>query len=178
MRTGIGYDAHRFRDGMHVILGGVRIPHDKALDGHSDADVLLHAIMDAVLGAAGGPDVGVLFPNDDPTYLGISSLELAAAVRRRILGMGFQVTQIDCVLIAEEPKISPHRQAMVRAISSAFGVAEQFVAVKATTNEGMGFVGRREGICAIAVALLGDAGSSSGAGPGPRASPCEGVGLQ
>ena len=157
MRTGIGYDVHRFRDGDGVTLGGVRIPYHRALEGHSDADVLLHALMDAVLGAGGLPDIGVLFPDTYPAYLGASSVDLANTVRRHIGRKGLRVTQVDCVLVAEEPKISPYRSQMKSAIASAFGLEEGSVGLKATTNEGLGFVGRGEGICAFAVALLDDA---------------------
>jgi len=157
MRTGIGYDVHRFCDGEAVTLGGTRIPYGRGLQGHSDADVLVHALMDAVLGAAGLPDIGVLFPNDDPAYLGRSSIELAALVRRRVEQKGLKVLQLDSVLIAEEPKIAPYRSRMKSAIAPAFGIPEEFVGIKATTNEGLGFVGRREGICALATALLDNA---------------------
>jgi len=157
MRTGIGYDVHRFCDGEAVTLGGVRIPYGRGLEGHSDADVLVHALMDAVLGAAGLPDIGVLFPNDDPVYAGRSSIELAAKVRRQVEQKGLRVTQVDCVLIAEEPRISPHWSQMKSAIALAFGLPEEYVGIKATTNEGLGFVGRREGICALAIALLDNA---------------------
>ncbi|MDP2858138.1 MAG: 2-C-methyl-D-erythritol 2,4-cyclodiphosphate synthase [Bacillota bacterium] len=157
MRVGIGYDVHRFRDGNAVTLGGVRIPYHRGLEGHSDADVLLHALMDAVLGAGGLPDIGVLFPDTDPAYLGASSVDLAAVVRQQIGQKGLRVTQVDCVLVAEEPKISPYRAQMRSAIASAFGLEEGSVGLKATTNEGLGFVGRGEGICAFAVALLTDA---------------------
>jgi len=139
------------------MLGGVRIPYHRGLEGHSDADVLLHALMDAVLGAGGLPDIGILFPDTDPAYLGASSVDLANAVRRQIGLKGFRVTQVDCVLVAEEPKISPYRSQMKSAIASAFGLEEDSVGLKATTNEGLGFVGRGEGICALAVALLDDA---------------------
>ena len=159
-RVGIGYDAHRFREDTGgfasgaVTLGGVRIPSAHGLEGHSDADVLVHAVMDAVLGASGGPDIGALFPNTDATYRGISSLNLAEQVRAYIEDKGFRVMQIDATIIAETPRISPHRDAMADRIASAFGLRPDSVCVKATTNERMGFIGRGEGIAAMAVATL------------------------
>jgi len=154
IRIGTGYDAHKFKPGSSVVLGGVTIPYDRSLDGHSDADVLTHAIMDAVLGAAGGPDIGVLFPNNEPAYRGISSIELANRVRAYVLGKGYRIVQIDSTLIAEGPKISAHRAELAANIAAALGISPEDAGIKATTNEGMGFVGRGEGMAAIAVAQI------------------------
>lgn len=154
MKIGIGFDIHRLGDGREVILGGVRIPFDKGLIGHSDADVLLHAICDAMFGAAGEGDIGVHFPNTDPLYKGISSMELLKKTRDIIAGRGFRVSNIDSVVIAEGPKVSPYRDAMIKNIAAALEVEPGRVHVKATTGEGLGSIGRGEGIAAYAVCLL------------------------
>ncbi len=151
---GIGYDAHRLVDGRPCILGGVEIPHPRGLEGHSDADALLHAIMDAMLGAAGLPDIGKHFPPGDRRFHNISSLELLASVRAMVEERGWRVANVDSTLMAEEPRVGPHVAAMKEAISSALGIPVDVVGIKATTNEGMGFVGRGEGIAAMAVVLL------------------------
>lgn len=153
-RVGMGYDVHKLVEGRPCILGGVKIPHNKGLDGHSDADVLLHAIMDALLGAAGLSDIGQNFPNTDPAYKNISSLQLLREVSLKISKAGFQIGNIDATVVAEEPKIGEHVMKMKELISELLNVQISSVGIKATTNEQMGFVGRGEGIAAFAVALL------------------------
>jgi 2-C-methyl-D-erythritol 2,4-cyclodiphosphate synthase len=154
MRVGIGYDVHAFTPGDQVTLGGVRIEHTRSLSGHSDADVLVHAIMDALFGAAGLPDIGVHFPDSDPAYSGISSLRLLELTVSILKEKGYQVVNIDSTLIAEEPKVAVHRAQMAFNIAGLLGVSPGDVGVKATTNERMGFIGRGEGIAAMAVALI------------------------
>ena len=152
--TGIGYDIHRFIEGRPLILGGVEIPHLHGLDGHSDADVLSHAIADAVLGALGLPDIGHYFPPGDPDCAGICSLEILEKSRELAADAGFQIINIDATLIAEAPKILPHREAMRTNIGNALGIPPARVGIKATTNEMLGAIGRREGIAAMAVAQV------------------------
>lgn len=154
VRAGIGYDVHAFCGGDSLVLGGVRMPHSRSLLGHSDADVLVHAMMDAVLGAAGEPDIGALFPDSDPAYKGISSLDLASKVAQRVAEAGLSVINIDSMLLAESPRIGDYRREMICRVSAAFGIQPSCVGIKATTNEGLGFIGREEGIAAFAVALL------------------------
>ena len=153
-RIGFGYDIHPLIEGRRLMLGGVEIPSSRGLDGHSDADVLLHALCDALLGAAGLPDIGHLFPNTDPAYAGISSLKLLAEVSERLLSVGFRVGNVDLTLIAEAPKIAPYVPRMRDAIADALRILPGRVGIKATTNEGLGSLGRGEGIAAHAVALL------------------------
>lgn len=153
-RIGCGYDVHRFAEGRPLILGGVEIPSDRGLDGHSDADVLCHAIADALLGAAGEADIGHHFPNTDPTLAGISSLTLLERVREILHRSGFFIGNIDAMLIAEAPKIAPHLTLMRERIGRALRLEPGAVGIKATTNERMGFVGRGEGIAALASALI------------------------
>ena len=150
--TGIGYDVHRFTTGRPLILGGVEIPHSHGLDGHSDADVLAHAIADAVLGAVGERDIGHHFPNSDESIRGISSLEILRQICFLLAGKNSRVINVDATLIAEAPKIAPHVAAMRANIAEALGIPVGRVGVKATTNERMGFLGRGEGIAALAVA--------------------------
>jgi 2-C-methyl-D-erythritol 2,4-cyclodiphosphate synthase len=152
--TGIGYDVHRFVEGRPLVLGGVEIAHDRGLDGHSDADVLSHAIADALLGAAGERDIGHFFPNTDESIRGISSLDILRHVRENLAAKGVSIVNIDSTLIAEEPKIAPHLDRMKEAISAALGLPSDRIGIKATTNEGMGFLGRGEGIAAMAVASV------------------------
>jgi 2-C-methyl-D-erythritol 2,4-cyclodiphosphate synthase len=152
--VGIGYDVHRFAEGRPLVLGGVEIPYDRGLDGHSDADVFSHAIADAILGAAGECDIGHFFPNTDESIRGISSLEILRRVRETLAAKGIQIINIDATLIAEEPKISPHLPAMKAALSEALSIAPEWIGIKATTNEGLGFLGRGEGIAAMAVASV------------------------
>jgi len=152
--TGLGYDIHRFVAGRPLILGGVEIPHDRGLDGHSDADVLSHAIADAVLGAIGEQDIGHHFPNTDPSIRGISSLEILEKAVNLARTRGARINSIDATVIAEAPKIGPHVFAMRERIAGALGMPAARVAVKATTNEGLGSIGRGEGIAAMAVASV------------------------
>ena len=152
--TGIGYDVHRLVADRPLVLGGVEIPHPLGLDGHSDADVLCHAIADAILGAAGELDIGHLFPNTDPTIRGISSLEILRRVRAVLDEKSIQLQNIDATLIAEEPKISPHLALMKERIGDALGLPPSRVGIKATTNESLGFLGRGEGMAAIASACV------------------------
>ncbi len=152
--SGIGYDVHRFAEGRPLILGGVGIPHSHGLDGHSDADVLCHAIADAILGAIGERDIGHHFPNDDESIRGISSLEIVRKAAELVASQGGRVLNIDASLIAEAPKISPHLDAMKANLAVALGIPAKRVGVKATTNEKLGFIGRREGIAAMAVATV------------------------
>lgn len=154
LRVGLGYDVHAFAQGRKLILGGVEIPHHQGLDGHSDADVLLHAISDALLGATRLGDIGKLFPDTDPAYKGADSLKLLEAVADRVREAGFQILDIDCVIAAQAPKLSPHRDAMRANIAHACDIALENVGVKATTTEHLGFEGREEGISAQAVALV------------------------
>lgn len=152
--TGIGYDVHRLVMDRPLILGGVRIEFSLGLEGHSDADVLCHAIADALLGAAGEPDIGHMFPNTDPSIRGISSLEILRKVRARLNELSVTIHNVDATLIAEEPKISPHLAAMKAKVGEALGLPTSRVGIKATTNEGMGFPGRGEGMAALATACV------------------------
>jgi 2-C-methyl-D-erythritol 2,4-cyclodiphosphate synthase len=152
--TGIGYDVHRLVADRPLILGGVEIPHSLGLDGHSDADVLCHAIADAVLGAAGEPDIGHLFPNTDPTIRGISSLEILRRVRSVLEEKSIRLHNIDATLIAEEPRIAPHLSEMKNRVGAVLGLSPARVGIKATTNESMGFLGRGEGMAALATACV------------------------
>lgn len=154
LRIGHGYDVHRLTDGRALILGGVNIPYDKGLDGHSDADVLLHAVMDALLGAAALGDIGKLFPDSDDAYLNISSMLLLEKVAQTLQKAGYAVVNIDATLIAQAPKIGPYRDEMRRNIASALALNVSQVNVKATTEEHLGFTGTGEGMAAHAVALI------------------------
>jgi 2-C-methyl-D-erythritol 4-phosphate cytidylyltransferase/2-C-methyl-D-erythritol 2,4-cyclodiphosphate synthase len=157
IRTGFGYDVHAFaapEAGRQLFLGGVAIPHDRGLEGHSDADVLLHAVCDALLGAASLGDIGILFPNTDDTYKGISSLRLLAIVGERLARAGWRIVNIDATVVAEAPRLMPHRAAMQQAMAACLGLEADRVSVKATTSEKMGFVGRQEGIACWAVATV------------------------
>jgi 2-C-methyl-D-erythritol 2,4-cyclodiphosphate synthase len=152
-RVGLGYDVHRFIAGRPLVLGGVAIPWQQGLDGHSDADVLTHAIMDALLGAAGLGDIGVHFPPSDEAWRDARSLDLLVMVRD-LLPDGWNIENIDATIVAEQPKIGPYREAMSQAIAEALRIAPSRINIKATTNEGLGFVGRAEGIAALASAAL------------------------
>ena len=152
--VGIGYDVHRFAEGRKLILGGVEIPHTHGLDGHSDADVLCHAIADAILGTIGERDIGHHFPNTDPAIRGISSLEIVRKAAALVADRGGRINNIDSTLIAEAPKIGAHLTAMKASLASVLGIDATRVGIKATTNEGMGFLGRGEGIAATAVASV------------------------
>lgn len=157
MRVGIGYDSHRFAAGRKLILGGVEIPHDRGLDGWSDADAVAHALTDAVLGAAGLGDIGRLFPPDEPRWKGVDSLELLAEAYRRVTAAGLRFAQGDITVVVERPKLAPFVDRMRERLAGALTVAPTAVSVKAKTNEGMGWIGRGEGVAAIAIALLVEA---------------------
>lgn len=154
IRIGIGYDVHQLVEGYPCILGGVEIPHDKGLKGYSDADVLLHAICDALLGAAGEGDLGRHFPEGDPKWKGVSSLRLLEEVASILLQKGYQVINIDSVIIAEKPRVAPFAEPMKVNISRRLSIDPTAVSIKATTNEKIGFIGRGEGIAAQAVCLI------------------------
>jgi 2-C-methyl-D-erythritol 2,4-cyclodiphosphate synthase len=154
MRIGTGYDVHRLAEGRKLIIGGVDISFEKGLFGHSDADVLLHAICDAMLGAAGLGDIGRHFPDTAPIYKDISSLMLLEEVRRLLAEAGFRVNNVDATIVAEKPKMAPHIPSMVTNIAAAIKVDRSAINVKATTTEGLGFAGRGEGMAAYAVALI------------------------
>ena len=154
LRIGHGYDVHRLVEGRKLILGGVDIPWERGLLGHSDADVLTHAVMDALTGAARLGDIGKLFPDTDPAYAGISSLKLLAEVGRLLSERGYQVVNIDATLLAQAPKVGPYKQAMAENMARALGSQPDQVNVKATTEEGLGFTGDGSGMAAHAVVLL------------------------
>ena len=154
MRVGMGYDVHKLTEGRDLILGGVTIPWEKGLLGHSDADVLIHAVMVALLGAAALGDIGKHFPDTDPAYKGISSLKLLEHVMCLLKRNGFSVGNVDAVIIAQKPKMAPHIPQMRKNLAEAMGIPEGRVNVKATTEEGLGFTGRGEGIASQAVCLL------------------------
>ena len=153
-RSGIGYDVHQFAEGRQLVLGGVNIPHTRGLAGHSDADVLAHAIADAILGAIGEPDIGYWFPPTDESIEGISSLKILEKAAELVRAKGGFIENIDSSLVAEEPKVMPHAPAMKEAIGKALGLEAGDIGIKATTNETMGFVGRGEGIAALASASI------------------------
>lgn len=153
-RVGIGYDVHCFEEGRPLILGGVEIPHTRGLKGHSDADVLCHAIADAVLGSLGLPDIGFYFPPTDASIEGICSLRILEKCSALAAEKGFTISNVDASLVAEAPKVMKHAPAMKEKIAAALGITPDQVGVKATTNERMGFVGREEGIAAMAVACV------------------------
>jgi 2-C-methyl-D-erythritol 2,4-cyclodiphosphate synthase len=153
-RVGTGFDAHAYENGVPLVLGGVRIDHPRGMSGHSDGDVLAHALTDAVLGAAGMEDIGALFPSGDPALAGADSIELLREAWRRVRDAGWELENADVVLIGEEPRLAPHRDAMRARLADALGVVSERVAVRATTTDGLGFTGRREGLAAQAVALL------------------------
>ena len=154
MRAGTGYDVHRFAEGRELVLCGIKIPHEKGLLGHSDADVATHAIMDALLGAAALGDIGELFPDSDPQWKGACSLDLLRRVGELLEEHLFLIENIDCTIIAERPKLAPYKQDMRLAIAGALGLEKERVSVKATTEEGLGFTGRGEGIAAQAICSL------------------------
>jgi 2-C-methyl-D-erythritol 2,4-cyclodiphosphate synthase len=154
LRIGLGVDAHAFGEGVPLVLGGVSIDHPRGLVGHSDGDVVAHALTDALLGAAGLADIGALFPSDDETYRGADSLVLLAAAFAGVRAAGFELVNADCVVIGQEPRVAPHREAMCEALAEALGVDLDRVNVRATTTDHLGFTGRGEGLAAQAVALL------------------------
>jgi 2-C-methyl-D-erythritol 2,4-cyclodiphosphate synthase len=154
LRVGIGVDAHALEEGVPLVLGGVAIDHPRGLAGHSDGDVLAHALTDAVLGAAGLEDIGALFSSDDPNLRGADSVELLRAAWAEVQEGGWRLVNADVVLIGEEPRLAPHRAAMRARLAEALGVGQERVAVRATTTDRLGFTGRGEGLAAHAVALL------------------------
>lgn len=154
LRIGLGTDVHALAEGRRLILGGVDIPHERGLLGHSDADVLAHAVSDALLGAARAGDIGKLFPDTDPAYAGVDSMRLLAEVAAHVRSLGFEIVDVDSVVTAQAPKLSPHRDAMRKNLADAMGIPVENVGVKATTSEWLGYEGREEGITAQAVALL------------------------
>jgi 2-C-methyl-D-erythritol 2,4-cyclodiphosphate synthase len=154
LRIGLGVDAHGFADGLRLVLGGVEIDHPRGLAGHSDGDVLAHALTDALLGAAGLADIGALFPSSDDRYRGADSLELLTEAYRQVREAGFELVNADCVLVGEEPRIAPYREQMRDRLAGALGTDREQVDVRATTTDGLGFTGRGEGLAAQAVALL------------------------
>lgn len=154
MRSGVGYDSHRFVEGRRLVLGGVEIPHERGLVGHSDADAVAHAVTDAILGAAALGDIGAHFPPSDPRWKDADSIELLRAAVRLLEERRYQVVNVDVTVICEAPKLAPHVQAMRSRLAGALGVDVDCVSVKGKTNEGMGWIGRGEGIAAIAVAVI------------------------
>jgi 2-C-methyl-D-erythritol 2,4-cyclodiphosphate synthase len=154
IHAGIGYDVHPLALGRKLILGGVEIPHSKGLDGHSDADALMHAICDAVLGSLGEGDIGHFFPNTDPRWRGAASKLFLQEAARQVIFRNGKIINVDATIIAEQPKLMPYAQAMKRNIAEALGINPRKVGLKATTNELMGFIGREEGIAAMAVASV------------------------
>jgi 2-C-methyl-D-erythritol 2,4-cyclodiphosphate synthase len=159
IRVGIGYDSHRFAPPGPLILGGVPIPSDVHLEGHSDGDAVAHAITDAILGAAAAGDIGEMFSDRDPANKGKDSIEMLAAAVARIRTKGFRVQQVDVTIIAEKPRVASHRELMKSRLAPALGIGIEDVSVKGKTNEGMGFIGRAEGIACIAVATITSAES-------------------
>ena len=154
IRVGIGYDSHRFALGRPLILGGILIPSETGLDGHSDADAICHAITDAVLGAGGMGDIGEMFPDSDPANKGRDSIGMLEAAVRRLESAGYKVGQVDVTVITETPRLSPHREKIRARLAAAMGIESTSVSVKGKTNEGMGWIGRKEGLACIAVATL------------------------
>lgn len=154
MRIGHGFDAHAFASGRRLVLGGVEVPHDRGLAGHSDGDAVLHAITDAILGAAALGDIGGMFPSSDECWRDADSRELLRLAAEAVRAAGHAVVNVDATIVAEAPRLAPHVAAMRQAVAAALGVDVAMVSVKATTSDGLGFVGRGEGIAAFAVALL------------------------
>jgi 2-C-methyl-D-erythritol 4-phosphate cytidylyltransferase/2-C-methyl-D-erythritol 2,4-cyclodiphosphate synthase len=154
IRTGTGFDVHEFEPGDHVTLGGVKIPHDKKLSGHSDADVVLHALCDAIFGALGDGDIGAHFPPSDMQWKGAESSKFLAFAADRVKARGGMIANVDVAVMSEAPKIGPHREAMQKKIGEVLGITPDRVGIKATTMEGLGFIGRREGLAAIATATI------------------------
>jgi 2-C-methyl-D-erythritol 2,4-cyclodiphosphate synthase len=154
LRVGLGVDAHALVEGVPLVLGGVRFDHPRGLAGHSDGDVIAHALVDAVLGAVGAGDIGTLFPSDDPALEGIDSLDMLREAYARVRGEGWELVNAACVLIGEEPRISGRREEMSAALAGALGVGASLISVTATTTDRLGFTGRGEGLAAEAVALL------------------------
>lgn len=156
--SGIGFDSHRLAPGRKLVIGGVEIPHDRGLEGHSDADVLTHAVIDALLGAAGLGDIGQHFPDTDERYRGADSIALLEHVMRLLAQEGLRVLNVDCTVVMERPKIAPYKQQIVERLADVLGLPPRRVNVKASTGERIGFVGREEGVAALAVASIAEAG--------------------
>lgn len=154
MRVGIGYDIHRLVTGRSLILGGVSITYEKGLQGHSDADVLIHAICDALLGAAGLGDIGIHFPDNDPQYKDISSLKLLSQTCRLLTDNGYRIVNLDATILAEAPKMAPHRQKMQTVLADTMNISAADINIKATTTEGLGAIGKGEGIGALCIAMI------------------------
>jgi 2-C-methyl-D-erythritol 2,4-cyclodiphosphate synthase len=154
IRVGIGYDSHRFEEGRPLVLGGIKIPHSRGLTGHSDADAVAHALIDAILGAAAAGDIGQLFPDSDPKWRGADSMELLRTAHELVQGRGYALAQADLTIITEQPRLGPHLGAMAARLVERLGARPGSVNLKAKSNEGMGFIGRGEGIAVIAVATL------------------------
>ena len=157
-RIGFGFDAHRFKEGRKLIIGGVEVPSEKGLSGHSDADVLTHAICDAILGALGLGDIGTYFPDSDPKWKGVSSLLLLKETLAKTAGANYKIQNIDSTIVCEKPRISPHITSIKDSLSKATGLMPGSIGVKATTTDGMGFTGRGEGIAAYAVVIINSTG--------------------
>ena len=157
-RTGIGYDSHRLLEGRRLLIGGVQIPSELGLDGHSDADVLTHAVIDALLGAAGLGDIGEHFPDTDERWRDADSIALLESVIETLAAKGLAVVNVDCTLVMQAPRLAPHKQAIRERLASALQISAELVNVKATTGEGIGFVGRGEGVAALAIAGVREAG--------------------
>ena len=160
MRVGTGYDVHPLREGRKLIIGGVHIPHALGLDGHSDADALTHAVVDALFGAAGLGDIGKYFPSDDPKYEGASSLDMLSKAAEAVRAAGYRIINVDSTVIGQEPRLQPHLMKMRGNLARSMAIDQGQVSVKATSPEGLGALGRREGIAAQAVALIEEAGGS------------------
>ena len=154
IRVGIGYDSHRFVEGRPLVLGGVTIPHERGLQGHSDADAVAHALIDAMLGAAAAGDIGQLFPDDDPRWKDADSMELLSSAHSVVQGRGYQLSQADLTIITEQPRLGTHLPAMAAMLTRRLGARPGAVSLKAKSNEGMGFIGRGEGVAVIAIATL------------------------
>jgi 2-C-methyl-D-erythritol 2,4-cyclodiphosphate synthase len=154
IRVGIGYDSHRFMEGRPLVLGGVTIPHERGLQGHSDADAVAHALIDAMLGAAGAGDIGQLFPDDDPRWKDANSMELLSSAQTVVRDRGYALAHADFTIIAEQPRLRTHLPAMAASLTQRLGTQPGAVSLKAKSNEGMGFIGRGEGIAVIAIATL------------------------
>ena len=154
IRVGIGYDSHRFTEGRPLVLGGVTIPHERGLQGHSDADAVAHALIDAMLGAAGAGDIGQLFPDDDPRWKDANSMELLSSAQSVVRDRGYALAHADCTIITEQPRLRTHLPAMAASLTRRLGTQPGAVSLKAKSNEGMGFIGRGEGIAVIAIATL------------------------
>ncbi len=152
--AGIGFDSHRLAAGRRLVIGGVHVPYERGLDGHSDADVLAHAVIDALLGAAGLGDIGEHFPDTDERWRDADSMQLLASVVQSVLAEGLEIENVDCTVVMEQPKLAPHRQAIRARLAEVLGLELARVNVKASTGEGMGFVGRGEGVAALAIAGL------------------------